>query len=214
MRHVLLLSAPATGTRGMVHAPAAALLIAPAGGALRVAPRLLSTAALAVDLAAVAATADEHLSAAADAQKQPAERSLGFRFARAWTTSAMGGILPRHACSARCGARRRSGLGGLGRRRACQSGRVSLRQCALDRAAALRSRGRRAQTCGYVDNAKALPTNPQVQQQQSASHLMTGSNRHRRLACHVQTAHAPTACNIVTSRMRHLCADPDSHRHS
>jgi hypothetical protein len=87
MRHVLLLSAPATGTRGMVHAPAAALLIAPAGGALRVAPRLLSTAALAVDLAAVAATADEHLSAAADAQKQPAERSLGFRFARAWTTS-------------------------------------------------------------------------------------------------------------------------------
>ena len=28
-------------------------------------------------------------------------------------------IMPRHACVARCGARRRSGLGGFGRRRAC-----------------------------------------------------------------------------------------------
>jgi hypothetical protein len=105
MRHVLLLGAPATGTRRMVHPPAAARLVAPAGGALRVLPRLLCTAARTVDLAAVAAAADQHLSLAARAHKQP--RCLRLGQCRTWTRAATGGILPRHACPARCGARRR-----------------------------------------------------------------------------------------------------------
>ena len=119
MRHVLLLGSPATGTHRVSYATAAAGLVAPASGALGMISGLLRTAVATVDLAAVAMTADEHLSAAANAQKQPAGDPLSLGIAGTWTAPAMGGILPRHACSARCGARRRSGLGGLGRRRAC-----------------------------------------------------------------------------------------------
>jgi hypothetical protein len=113
MRHVLLPRAIAAGTRCMVHAPAAARLIASASGALRLAPRVSCTTASTVDLTAVAAAADQHLSPAAHAHKQPPRCFQPRAFARAWTTSAMSGIVPRHACSARCGARRRSGLGGF-----------------------------------------------------------------------------------------------------
>ena len=107
MRHVLLSGAIATGPRRMVHPTAAAGLVPPPGRALGDAPRRLCTALRAVNLAAIAVAADQHLSLAAHAQKQPGSRRCRGQ-QRTWTCSAMTGILPRHACSARCGARRRS----------------------------------------------------------------------------------------------------------
>jgi hypothetical protein len=107
MRHVVLSGAIATGPRRMVHPTAAALLVAPPGRALGVAPRRLCTTLCAVNLAAITVAADQHLSLAAHAQKQPGRRRRRGQ-QRTWTRSAMTGILPRHACSARCGARRRS----------------------------------------------------------------------------------------------------------
>jgi hypothetical protein len=67
MRHVLLLGSPATGTRRMGYPTATAGLVAPSGGALGVMSGLLRTAVATVDLTAVAVTADEDLSAAANA---------------------------------------------------------------------------------------------------------------------------------------------------
>jgi hypothetical protein len=103
MRHVLLPGAPATGTRRMVHATAAARLVALAGGALGLMSGILCAAAGTVNLAAVAAAADEHRGLAASAKEPTARGCLRLSFAQAWTTSATGGILPRHACSARVG---------------------------------------------------------------------------------------------------------------
>ena len=107
MRHVVLSGAIATGPRRMVHPTAAAGLVAPPGRALGVAPRRLCTALCAVNLAAITVAADKNLSLATRAQKQPGSRRRRGQ-QRTWTRSAMTGILPRHACSARCGARRRS----------------------------------------------------------------------------------------------------------
>jgi len=107
MRHVVLSGAIATGPRGMVHPTAAAGLVAPPGRALGVAPRRLCVALCAVNLAAITVAADENLSLAARAQKQPGSRRRRGQ-QRTWTRAATTGILPRHACSARCGARRRS----------------------------------------------------------------------------------------------------------
>src|SRR5450631_2625686 len=108
MRHVLLSGAPAASTRRMVHPTAAARLVAPARGALSLTPGLPRTAAGTVNLAAVAAAADQYLRLAASAQEQPGRRFRRLRRAAAWTPSATGGIMPRHACSAPCGARRRT----------------------------------------------------------------------------------------------------------
>jgi len=99
---------PATGPHRMGRATAAARLVSPAGGALGVVSGLLRTVAGTVDLAAVAAAADEHLSLAADTQEQPPGRLVGLSLVRAWTTSTKGAKPPPHAC----GARRRSRLGG------------------------------------------------------------------------------------------------------
>ena len=56
------------------------------------------------------------------------------------------------------------GLGSLGRRRACQSAGCHRAIVRSTPAVALRPSVRRRQACGYVDNARALPTYPQVQQ--------------------------------------------------
>jgi|SRR5579862_6401418 hypothetical protein len=109
MRHVLLPGAITTGPRGMVQAATTARLIASAGSALSLAPRRLPTALCTINLAAIAVAADQHLSAAPRAQKQPGR--AWFPFAWPWTTSAGSGILPRHSCPARCGARRRTATG-------------------------------------------------------------------------------------------------------
>src|SRR5262249_45904098 len=115
MRHVLLPRAPTTGPRRMRQATATAGLVAPTGGTLGVRAGLLCTAAGAIDLTVVATAANQHLRLTADTHKQPGRRWL----AATWTTSALPVLMPRHACVARCGARRRSGLGGLGRPRVC-----------------------------------------------------------------------------------------------
>jgi hypothetical protein len=82
---------------------------------LRLASRPLSAILLAVDVAAVATGADQHLRAAAGAQKKPPSciPLLGL-VTQTWTKRATGGILPRHTCSARCGARRRYELRKVG----------------------------------------------------------------------------------------------------
>jgi len=92
----------------MGEAAPAARLVALARGALGLTPRCLRTATGAVNLATVAATADEHLHVAAGAQKEPGWR-LGTAGGK-WTRSAMSGILSPHSCPARCGARRWSDL--------------------------------------------------------------------------------------------------------
>src|SRR5271168_2453896 len=131
MRHVLLSGAPAASTRRMVHPTAAARLVAPAGGALSLMPGLPRTAAGAVNLAAVAAAADQYLRLAASAQEQPG-RPFRRRRAAAWTPSATGGIMPRHACSAPCGARRRTRAWQFRSAPCLPIGRLSSRHCALD----------------------------------------------------------------------------------
>src|SRR5271169_396102 len=109
MRHVVLPSAPPTGPHCMSQASAAARLVAPTGGTLGVISGLLGTAAGTIDLTAVAAAANKHLRSTTDTHEQPGRRLHRRWLAHAWTTIAMLGIMPRHACSARCGARCRSG---------------------------------------------------------------------------------------------------------
>ena len=215
MRHVLLLGSPATGTHRVSYATAAAGLVAPASGALGMISGLLRTAVATVDLAAVAMTADEHLSAAANAQKQPAGDPLSLGIAGTWTAPAMGGILPRHACSARCGARRRSGLGGLGRRRACPADLAGYHRAIVRStgAAMLRSCARRAQLCGYVDNTRALPTYPQAQQATASVYFDCFGVAGFR-PCLSQPGKCPRERRCVTMWLRHLCADSDSHSHA
>src|SRR6202049_2943119 len=158
MRHVLLPGAPATGPYRMGQTPAAARLVAPTGGTLGVISGLLRTAAGTIDLTAVAAAANKHLRSTTDTHEQPGRRR--HRRAHAWTTIAMLGIMPRHACSARCGARRRFGTWRF-RSAPCLPVRqvVNAQLCARSTSSHLR----RTPTCGYVDNASALPTDPQDQ---------------------------------------------------
>jgi len=162
MRHVVLSGTIATGPRRMVHPTAAAGLVAPPGRALGIAPRRLCTALCAVNLAAITVAADENLSLAAHAQKQPGSRRRRGQ-QRTWTRSAMIGILPRHACSARCGARRRSETWPL-RSAPCRP-RQSARFLPRAKQVAHGRNPPRAQACGFVDNTRVLPTNPQAQQQ-------------------------------------------------
>src|SRR6202521_16508 len=160
MRHVVLPGAPATGPYRMGQAPAAARLVAPTGATLGVISGLLRTAAGTIDLTAVAAAANKHLRSTTDTHEQPGRRRHRRGLAHAWTTIAMLGIMPRHACSARCGARRRSGTWRF-RSASCLPirQRVNAQLCARSTSSHLR----RTPTCGYVDNASALPTDPQDQ---------------------------------------------------
>ena len=158
MRHVVLPGAPATGPYRMGQAPTAARLVAPTGGTLSVISGLLRTAAGTIDLTAVAAAANKHLRSTTDTHEQPGRHRRGL--AHAWTTIAMLGIMPRHACSARCGARRRFGTWRF-RSASCLPIRqvVNAKLCARSTSSHLR----RTPACGYVDNASALPTDPQDQ---------------------------------------------------
>jgi hypothetical protein len=165
MRHDLLSCAMTGRSRCMVQPPATAQLIASASRPLSQRSRLLCTAAGTINLAAVAAAANKHLSPAARAQEKPQRRGLRSARFRIWTQTATSGILPRHACSARCrGTAPMRDLAVAGRCRAClnQTNRSSRRQCER---ATPKSRAQRATACGYVDNARALPTYPQAQQQ-------------------------------------------------
>jgi hypothetical protein len=183
MRHVLLPGAPATRPYRVGQPTATACLVALTGRAPGVRSRRLCTAAGAIDLAAVAAAADQHLSAATRTHEQPGRRFHRRRPARTWTASAMLGIMPRHACSARCGARRRSGTWRFRSAPCLPIGRLSPRQSASD---ARRHAARRAHACGYVDNARALPTYPQAQQSTTSINLIVSENLGSDSARHIQ----------------------------
>ena len=98
-----------------------------------------------------AVAADQHLSLAAHAQKQSGSRRRRGQ-QRTSTRSAMTGILPRHACSARCGARRRSETWPL-RSAPCRP-RQSDRFLPRVEQAAQGRNPPRPQACGFVDNTK------------------------------------------------------------
>src|SRR5713101_6727946 len=107
MRHILSPRPIAIGTQRMGNATTAARLVALSGLAQPLAPGDLGTAAGTIDLAAIAAAADEHLRAATGTQKETGwvgVRPVGLR---TWTRPATSEILSPHSCSARCGAWRR-----------------------------------------------------------------------------------------------------------
>src|SRR3954447_6109173 len=122
MRHFLSPCPPAPHPRRMRQTAPAAGLVAPAGRLQRPPAGPPRARAGAVDLPAVAATADDRLDAAGRAQEQPAAARLRRHrlVDQPWTSLALAGIVPLHACPARC-----VGHGvdveppSLGRRRAC-----------------------------------------------------------------------------------------------
>jgi hypothetical protein len=102
MRHNLLSGPIAAGARCMLQASATAGLIALPRRSLRLLSRFLCAGPGAVNLATVAVTADHYWKAAACAHKQPSRRGLRTVRCPTWTRAATSGIMPRHACSARC----------------------------------------------------------------------------------------------------------------
>src|SRR5262245_19250876 len=119
MRHFILPHAVSTSALGMFAATLTPRLVASARFTLRLASRAPSAILLAVDVAAVATGADQYLRPTAGAQKKPPSCiGLFGLITQTWTKRATGGILPRHTCSTRCGARRRYDLQGCDRCRA------------------------------------------------------------------------------------------------
>jgi hypothetical protein len=111
MRHVFLPRTIVARSLGMVEPTSVARLVALAGGALRAAPCLFGASSRTVDVATVATAADQHLNLAARAKIEARARQSLIGFAtETWTKPPTGEILPRHSCSARCGARRRCKL--------------------------------------------------------------------------------------------------------
>jgi len=102
MRHFLLVLLPGTiasRTLGMLATTALARLIASSGSALFAAPVLRGAASLTVDIAAVAARADQHLREAACTKIQARCCMRLFTVvAQTWTPAPTGGILPRQTC--------------------------------------------------------------------------------------------------------------------
>ena len=99
MRHFLSPSPIAAGTRGMIALTARGRLVALPGCALFAAPALLGAASLTVDVAAIAARADQHLDAAARTEIQARDCICLFAFVtQTWTKDPTDAILPRHAC--------------------------------------------------------------------------------------------------------------------
>src|ERR1700683_375334 len=106
MRHFLLSGPPATHSGGVHSAATVACLVAPSGLLDRSPAGLPSARSSAVDLAAVAATANDELVAASGTQEQTARRRIGLPClaGAAWTNAIVGRIVVLHACPARCGA--------------------------------------------------------------------------------------------------------------
>jgi hypothetical protein len=93
-----------------MHAPSmAAGLVTRTGGPLASPSGEPAAASGAIDLAAVAATANQRLSAASRANEQPCRWCIDMAGTTVdkWTNAAVAPILPLHTCPARCGARRR-----------------------------------------------------------------------------------------------------------
>jgi hypothetical protein len=100
---------------GMRAPPVTAGLVPRAGGTQGAAPGTRSAVAGTVDLAVVAATADQRLGAASRANKHACRRCVVMARTAddTWTNAAVAAILPLHTGPARCGARRRTKLPGL-----------------------------------------------------------------------------------------------------
>jgi hypothetical protein len=76
MRHVLFACTIATSTRGMIDTASTGCLVAPAGSTLGTAPGFLCASPGAIDLAPVAAAANDHLSTTARTQKKASRRRV------------------------------------------------------------------------------------------------------------------------------------------
>ena len=161
MRHDLLSRAMTGRSRCMLQPPAKALLIALAGRSLRARSRLLCTAARTINLASqwlqtkTGARHRTHKNRRGGAVCVPDDSGCGRERQR---MEYCPGIRAQHGV----GARRRYETWQL-RSAPCLSQstqQVAPTQCVL---ATPKSRARRAMACGYVDNARALPTYPQAQ---------------------------------------------------
>jgi hypothetical protein len=121
MRHVFASRPVSARALGMPEPPSAARLVTRARRALATPPRMRAAISGAVNLAAIATTANQRLGPTAGAQKQSGRSSvvmIGLA-AAIWTRARLSAILIGHACPARCGARRRAEPPILDRRRAC-----------------------------------------------------------------------------------------------
>ena len=109
MRHFILAAAIAAHSFGVRKPAMATALIALSGLAHAGLTGDLRAVAVAVDLAAVATTTDQRLSAAFRTHEQPGRRrgAVTGSADSPWTSAMIAGILTPHACPARCGARRR-----------------------------------------------------------------------------------------------------------
>ena len=195
MRHVVLPGAPATGPYRMGQAPTAARLVAPTGGTLGVISGLLRTAAGTIDLTAVAAAANKHLRSTTDTHEQPGRHLHRRGLAHAWTTITMLGIMPRHACSARCGARRRSGTWRFRSAPCLPIRQLSPRHSALD---APRHAAGRAQP---VDMWTTQARCPQT-------HRIKNNKSKRQFDCFGSAAVKPRYVTVPTAATRQHCAAP------
>src|SRR5271166_4547662 len=110
MRHIIAARPVATLSRGVAPPSVRTVLVASSGALQRAAPGLRGTVSGTIDLAAVAAAADQRLGMTAGAQEQPRRSRLAVVGAadNRWTYVTIAGILAPHACPARCGARRRA----------------------------------------------------------------------------------------------------------
>src|SRR6516162_11948609 len=97
MRH-LFMPPVAPGPRRVAEAAAPARLVTAAGGMQRAAPRRPGTPFAAVNLAAIAMAADQHLGPAAPAEKEPRRRREARRVNLASTRPSPPAIIPRHSC--------------------------------------------------------------------------------------------------------------------
>ena len=121
MRHVFASRPVSARALGMPEPSPAAGLVSGARRALATPPRMRAAISGAVNLAAIATTANQRLDPTAGAQKQSGRSSvvmIGLA-AAIWTRARLSAILIGHACLARCGARRRAEPPSLDRRRAC-----------------------------------------------------------------------------------------------
>jgi hypothetical protein len=107
MRHILSPRPVTAGTLRMGNTATAARLVALSGRSQLLSTGDLGTAAGTIDMAAIAAAADEHLRAATRTQKETSLVGVGPVKLWTWTKPATSEILPPHSCSARCGAWRR-----------------------------------------------------------------------------------------------------------
>jgi hypothetical protein len=215
MRHVLLPRTPATAPRRMGQPTAPACLIALAGHPLGLLPRFLRAAAGTVNLAAVATAADQRLDPAARTQEQPGRAFRQIGLDRAWTASAAGGILPRHACSAPCEARRRTRTWRF-RSAPCLpfSKWSSAPLCSRHRCDAAIAPAARDHLwiCGQRKGVAHIPTGSATSASISWIHLegASGSAQPRSPL----GSRSPRPKLRLGKQLRHLCADPDSHPHS